>query len=193
MNKAVFLDRDGTIAEDVNYCRRVEDFHILPTVPEAIRILNNRGYKIVVITNQSGIARGYFSAERLEEIHRKMTRELGKTGAGIDAIYYCPHHPDAGCLCRKPGLALFRQAVRDFRIDISASFVVGDRPMDIDAGKALGCRTIYVTTGPDVIPGLEADFTAGNLLRAAGWIIQCGTHEENLSKRNGCEKAGNIR
>ena len=96
--KAVFLDRDGTIAEDVPYCRRVEDFKLLENTPQGIKLLNEHGFKVVVITNQSGIARGYFTEEMLSQIHDKMRRELAKSGARVDAVYYCPHHPDDDCL-----------------------------------------------------------------------------------------------
>ncbi|MFC2009346.1 D-glycero-beta-D-manno-heptose 1,7-bisphosphate 7-phosphatase [Chloroflexota bacterium] len=173
-NIAVFIDRDGTIAEDVNYCRRVEDFHILSTVPEAIKILNEKGYKVVLITNQSGIARGYFNEETLTQIHGKLKDELARYGAHIDAIYYCPHHPDEGCDCRKPGTALFRRAAEEMDIDFCCSFMIGDMQMDIDAGRALGCRTVLVTTGPkegkDILK--PADYRASNLLEAAQWIIR---------------------
>lgn len=176
MNKAVFLDRDGTIARDVHYCRRPEDFEILPTVPEAIRLLNENGFKVVVITNQSGIARGYFTEETLAQIHQKMRDELAKYGARVDAIYYCPHHPDDGCECRKPKTALFHKAARELNIDFYSSYVVGDMQMDVDAGKALGCQTVLVTTGPQSpAPNLQSsidppDYTTGNLLEAAQWI-----------------------
>jgi len=116
-NKAVFLDRDGTIAMDVHYCRRPEDFELLPTVPEAISLLNENGFMVVVITNQSGIARGYFTEETLAQIHQKMTGELAKYDARVDAIYYCPHHPDDGCQCRKPKTALFFRAAKELNID----------------------------------------------------------------------------
>lgn len=172
-NKAVFLDRDGTIARDVHYCRRVEGFEILPTVPEAIRLLNEHVFKIVVITNQSGIARGYFTEEILAQIHGKMENELAEYGARVDAIYYCPHHPDNGCKCRKPRTALFVKAAEEHDIDLGFSYVVGDMQIDIDAGKALGCKTVLVTTGPkgggDIID--PPDHTADNLLEAARWII----------------------
>jgi len=172
--KAVFLDRDGTIAKDVHYCRRVEDFEILPTVPEAIKLLNENGFKVIVVTNQSGIARGYFTEETLSKIHQKMINELSKHGAHIDAIYYCPHHPDDGCDCRKPKTALFHKAAKEHNIDFSASYVVGDRQMDIDAGRALGCRTILVNTGPEDKGEIidPPDYTADNLLQAAKWIIE---------------------
>jgi len=168
MNKAVFLDRDGTIARDVHYCRRVEDFELLPTVPQAIRLLNENGFKVVVVTNQSGIARGYFTEETLTQIHQKMKDELAKHHAWVDATYYCPHHPDDGCDCRKPKTALFHEAANELDIDLSRSYVVGDMQMDIDAGKALGCKTVLVTTGPQP-PTAMPDYTAQNLLDAARW------------------------
>ena len=173
-NKAVFLDRDGTIAEDVSYCRRIEDFHILSTVPEAIRLLNQNGFKVVVITNQSGIARGYFTEERLTEIHHFMKMEILKSGGVVDAVYYCSHHPDDRCGCRKPGTELFIKAAEDLKIDLESSYMIGDRQMDIDAGKSAGCRTLLVTTGPNLEKGVSsyADHTAGSLIEAARWIIE---------------------
>jgi histidinol-phosphate phosphatase family protein len=172
-NRAVFLDRDGTIAVDVHYCRRPADFIILPTVPEAIKLLNDSGFKVVVITNQSGIARGYFSEGTLALIHEKMHRELAKHGAKIDAVYYCPHHPDDGCDCRKPKTALFHRAARELNIDFSLSYVVGDLPMDIQAGRALGCKTVLVTTGPETPVALSdpPDYVADSLMAAALWMI----------------------
>jgi D,D-heptose 1,7-bisphosphate phosphatase len=172
-NRAVFLDRDGTICDDVNYCSCADDFMLLPDVPEAVRLLNENGYKVIVITNQSGIARGLFTHEVLAEIHRKMDAELGRYDAKVDGVYYCPHHPDEDCECRKPKTGLLVQAVNDYDIEISSSFMVGDHQKDIDAGKALGCRTVLVTTGPD---GGEAasdpgDYRAGGLLEAVTWIL----------------------
>ena len=172
--KAVFLDRDGTIARDVHYCRRVEDFQILPTVPEAIKLFNENGFKVAVITNQSGIARGYFTADTLSQIHQKMKHELAKHNARVDAIYYCPHHPDDHCECRKPKTALFLRAARELNLDFRLSYVVGDTQMDIDAGKALGCGTTLVTTGPkggnEIVD--PPDCMAESLLEAARWIVE---------------------
>lgn len=171
--RTVFIDRDGTIARDVHYCRRPEDFELLPTVPEAIKILNDSAFKVIVITNQSGIARGYFTEHTLAKIHAKMEDELAELGAKVDAIYYCPHHPDDGCQCRKPGTALFRQAAQDMAIDFSLSYMVGDLPMDIEAGKSLGCKTVLVTTGPKAGEDVHdsPDYTANNLIEAALWIV----------------------
>ena len=171
--KAVFIDRDGTIARDVHYCRRVEDFEILPTVPEAIRLLNQHGFKVVIITNQSGIARGYFNETTLLQIHQHMRQELAKYDARVDAIYYCPHHPEEGCECRKPKPGLILKAAQDLAINLGRSFMVGDGEMDIRAGKAAGCRTILVATEPDIEKETTdpPDYIADNMLRAAQWII----------------------
>jgi histidinol-phosphate phosphatase family protein len=173
MKKAVFLDRDGTIARDVHYCSRPEDFELLPTVSDAIHLLNEHDFKVVIITNQSGIARGYFNEVTLTLIHEKMKNELSKTGAHIDAIYYCPHHPDAQCDCRKPGIALFLQAARDLDIDFHYSFVIGDTDIDIQAGRYIGARTILVSTGPDGgnISTVNVDLVAQNLGKAVDWIL----------------------
>jgi histidinol-phosphate phosphatase family protein len=172
--RAVFLDRDGTIARDVHYCRTPEDFELLPTVPEAIRHLNESGFQVVVITNQSGIARGYFTEETLAEIHRKMEAELSQHGARVDAIYHCPHHPNDGCQCRKPKTGMFQQAIDELNLNPRLSYVVGDAQMDIEAGKALGAKTVLVTTGPQ--RGMDItrapSYTAGSLLEAARWITQ---------------------
>ena len=171
-NRAVFLDRDGTLAPDVNYCRRPEDFNLFSDVPHAVKTLNDTGLKVIVITNQSGIARGFFTGETLDMIHQNMLDELKKNGAYIDAIYYCPHHPDDKCECRKPGTALFQKAAHDLDIDLAQSFVVGDRAIDIQAGQAIGSKTVLVSTGPTkgFIAALTPDYVAENLLDAADWI-----------------------
>lgn len=175
--KAVFLDRDGTIARDVNYCRRVEDFEILPGVPEAIRLLNQHKFKVVVVTNQSGIARGYFTEATLCQIHKYMLEELAKKGAKIDAIYYCPHHPDEGCNCRKPKPGLILRATEELRISPSLSYIIGDATRDIAAGKAAGCKTVWLSTAPDGEAGakaIEPDYIVADLLGAAKWITDKG-------------------
>ena len=175
MQKAVFLDRDGTIARDVHYCRRVEDFEILPHVPEAIRLLNQEEFKVVVITNQSGIARGYFSEATLSLIHRKMVTTLGQGGAHIDAVYVCPHHPDDGCDCRKPSPTLVFRAAADIGIALDQSYMIGDDPKDIKAGRAAGCRTILLTADPthrrEDLQGV-CDHAAADLFDAVGWLLE---------------------
>jgi len=176
LRKAVFLDRDDTIAKDVPYCSRVEDFEILPSVPEGIRLLNEHGFIVVVITNQSGIARGYFTEQTLSQIHEKLHRELGRWNAHVDAIYHCPHHPDDGCECRKPKPTLLLQAAKDMGIDLHLSYMVGDDVKDIDSGRSAGCKTVLVTTGPDrgSLEGQEVspDYVAHSLCEAAEWIVR---------------------
>jgi len=173
--RAVFLDRDGTIARDVHYCRRVEDFEILPLVPEAIRLLNQEGYKVVVITNQSGIARGYFSEATLSLIHRKMITTLEQGGARIDAVYFCPHHPDEGCDCRKPSPTLVIRAAADIGIDLDRSYMIGDDPKDVKAGRVAGCRTILLTADPtqphEDLQGI-CDHAAPDLFEAIQWLLE---------------------
>jgi len=174
--KAVFLDRDGTIARDVHFCCRVRDFEILPDVPRAIKLLNRRGFKVVVVTNQSGVARGYLSEEKLQQIHRRMRYELAKNGAFVDAIYCCTHDPGDECDCRKPKPGLLVKATRDLGIDLSHSFMIGDGERDIEAGKAAGCRTALINTNKNghnhsVFP----DCTAPDLLRAVRWVVDKAT------------------
>ena len=158
--KAIFLDRDGTINRCVGFLRKPEDFELLPGTAEAVRRINNSGYLAVVATNQPVIARGEVTVPQLEEIHRKMETLLGKEGAYIDGLYYCPHHPDRGfpgeipelktaCDCRKPGPGLLLRAARDLHIDLGNSWMVGDGKNDIGAGRAAGCGTVLITDGDD--------------------------------------------
>jgi len=174
-NRAVFVDRDGTMARDVRYCRRPEDFELFPNTAKAIKLLSEHGFKVIVITNQSGIARGYFTEETLAKIHDKMKRELAKGEAWVDAIYYCPHHPDDNCDCRKPRPKLVLQAAEDYDIDLNQSFVVGDLQIDIELGKAVGCKTIFIGD-PSSIDSEEAipDCISPDLLEAVRTILEWG-------------------
>ena len=173
-NKAVFLDRDGTISRDVPYCSRPEDFELLPRVAEAIKLLNEHDFKVVVVTNQSGVGRGRFTEDMLAKIHHTMVEELAKSGAVIDAIYYCPHHPDDNCECRKPKPAMILQAARDLNIDLRQSYFVGDSDLDIGAGKRAGCLTMLIATTEkksDTIAEHSPDAVSPNLYEAAKWVI----------------------
>lgn len=170
-HRAAFLDRDGTIARDVHYCSDPRDFEILPRAPAAIRSLNEHGFKVVVITNQSGLARGYFTRETLSRIHDKMTSELAREGALIDAIYLCPHHPEEGCECRKPRPALLLQAAGDIDIALDRSYMIGDDPKDVEAGRAAGCRTVWLRPHPEEQAGrgdAPRSALAGGAAAAAG-------------------------
>lgn len=153
--KAIFLDRDGTINKFVGFLRCVNEFVLLPGVAEAIRMINELGYLVIVVTNQPVIARGEVGLEELYTIHNKMETLLGREGAYVDRIYYCPHHPDKGyegerieykieCDCRKPKPGMLLKAVEDFNIDLSKSWIVGDGENDIKAGIAAGCKTALI-------------------------------------------------
>jgi D,D-heptose 1,7-bisphosphate phosphatase len=153
--KAIFLDRDGTINKYVGFLTKPEQFELIEGVAEAIKLINKSGYLAIVITNQPVIARGDCSFDELQQIHDKMETELGKQGAFIDALYLCPHHKDKGfegelvdykfdCDCRKPKPGLFMQADRDFHIDFSQSYMIGDSELDLEAGKAAGCKESFL-------------------------------------------------
>ncbi|MFB3903417.1 MAG: D-glycero-alpha-D-manno-heptose-1,7-bisphosphate 7-phosphatase [Acidobacteriota bacterium] len=183
-NRAVFLDRDGTIIEEVNYLRRIEEMTVFPFSAEALRKLTEAGFLNVVVTNQSAIARGYLDEAELKTIHEELARRLEREGARIDAFYHCPHHAEATvekyrkvCGCRKPRAGLIFQAASDLEIDVKASFVVGDRTGDIGAGREAGCRSVLVKTGYgettlDEASDLHPDHVAANLLEAAKWIVR---------------------
>jgi len=156
--KAIFLDRDGTINKYVGFLRNIEDFELIPGVEEAIKKINASGYLAIVVTNQPVIARGEVMVPQLQEIHNKMETLLGYKGAYVDAIYYCPHHPHKGyageiselkfdCDCRKPKPGMLLQAAKDFNIDLSQSWMIGDGENDVKAGIAAGCKTVLVGSG----------------------------------------------
>jgi histidinol-phosphate phosphatase family protein len=143
--KAVFIDRDDTIAKDVPYCGRPEDMKLFKGVPGSIAKLNKAGYLVIMITNQSGVARGRFTEDDLAEIHKKMISDIEKGGGRIDDIFYCPHHPDDGCGCRKPAAGMGVAAVAKHKINTKASFMIGNSDADVGFGKAIGCKPIKVS------------------------------------------------
>lgn len=142
--KVVFVDRDDTIAPDVPYCDDPKKFNIFSYVPEAIKRLNEAGYMVIIITNQSGIGRGHFDKDTLDRIHTKMISQVEAGGGRIDDLFYCPHRPDENCLCRKPEIGMGEQAVRKYGISLSRSFMIGDSDKDIEFGERLGCKAIQV-------------------------------------------------
>lgn len=164
MNKAVFLDRDGTIDVEKNYLYKIEEFELIPGVIDALRILKNLGYLLIVITNQSGIGRGYYTEEDFDVLNRWMVEMFESEGIGIDAVYFCPHLPDAKieryrvvCSCRKPAIGLFERAVKEFDIDLNRSWTVGDKLRDCDICKNSGCKGILIGANekPDIIRDIE--------------------------------------
>lgn len=154
--KVVFFDRDGTLNRDDGYTHRIEDLEFLPGVPEAIRRCNDAGRLVIVITNQAGIARGYFDHVAVKQFHGEMNRRLRDRGAHIDAFYFCPHHPDGSlpelsihCGCRKPGAGLFRQAAADWKFDLEGAVMIGDKDTDVAAARAFGIDAV-LTDGTDI-------------------------------------------
>jgi histidinol-phosphate phosphatase family protein len=144
----VFLDRDGTLTVDHGYTHRVEDYALLPGVADGLRLLAQAGYALAVVTNQSGLARGYFHPGDLENFHRHLTDDLSRQGVTIESALHCPHLPNAGCDCRKPAPGLLRRAERELAADLGRSWVIGDRHSDIDLAARAGCRGgVLVLTG----------------------------------------------
>jgi len=184
VSAAVFLDRDGTLIEEVGYLDRTDRIALYPFATDAIRAFNRAGIRVVMVTNQSGVARGFFTEAVVDECHRHIARLLSSAGARIDAYYHCPHHPDGRvleyairCECRKPGTALVDRAVRELGVDPGRSFAVGDRWVDIGLARAMGGRGVLVRTGYGAgeegrpPAGLAADAVVDNLAGAASWIL----------------------
>jgi D-glycero-D-manno-heptose 1,7-bisphosphate phosphatase len=184
---AVFLDRDGTLIEDIGHLRFAREVAFYPWSVDAVRALNHAGFPVVVITNQSGVGRGIFTEPMVEDVHRHISSLLDAGGARIDAYYYCPHHPEATlqayrrrCDCRKPGCGMIARASADLDLDPSRSFVVGDKWIDVGAAHAAGARGILVRTGygateeTEPRSDLQADAIVDNLVEAVSWILrQC--------------------
>ena len=187
LRPAVFLDRDGTINEQMGYINHISRFQMLPGVAAAIRNLNQARIPVVVVTNQSGLARGYFPAELLTTVHEKMVALLALQGAHVDGIYICPHHPEANeeryraaCNCRKPKPGLLLQAAQELGLDLARSFVVGDRWSDLKTAKGCGATPVLVLTGYGrgdaqyIGPGQEVQpaFVGEDLACAVQWILE---------------------
>jgi D-glycero-D-manno-heptose 1,7-bisphosphate phosphatase len=152
--RAVFLDRDGTVNVEKDYLHRPEEFEFIPGSPEAIRLLNDAGFLVIIVTNQSGIGRGYYDEAAVERLHRFMDMELARFDARVDAYYFCPHHPHHGigeyrreCSCRKPLPGMLVGAAADLAVNLTESWIIGDKRADVAAGLAAGCRPILVRTG----------------------------------------------
>jgi len=178
---AVFLDRDGTINEEVSFLSRMEQLKLFPQTPEAIRLVNAAGMKAVVVTNQSGIARGYFTEEFVRSVHDRINELLRADGAFIDGFYVCPHHPVYGngiykqdCDCRKPKPGLLLQAAAELDIDLARSYMVGDMLKDIEAGKKAGAKGVLVRTGygVNIVRTDMPAYIAEDVLEAVQWILR---------------------
>jgi len=175
----VFLDRDGTLNEEVGYLNHIDRFRMFPFVGTAIRRLNQAGLAVIVVSNQSGVARGYFPESFVQQVNQRMLRELDSAGARIDGIYYCPHGSSDACECRKPKTGMIEQAAKEHNLDVARSYVVGDRYGDVELAHRAGCKSIFVRTGYGL--GEETwhvkewphqpDVIVDDLQQAVDWIL----------------------
>lgn len=184
-DRAVFLDRDGTLIEEVGYLDRADRVAFFPWTIAAVRALNLAGLAVVMVSNQSGLARGFFTESVVDDVHKRMAEMLAAGGAHIDAYYYCPHHPDGKvpglgivCQCRKPARGLVDRAVAEFGVNPERSFVIGDRWVDVGLARAVGARGLLVRTGYGDLEartppgGMSADAVVDNLIGASAWILK---------------------
>ncbi len=170
-SRAVFIDRDGTINEDMHYSADERKLEILESSYPAIKLLNQADYKVIIITNQSGVARGNFSEKDVKKLNEVIIKKLKEKDAVINGVYLCPHHPDENCSCRKPKPGMILRAKKNLNIDIKNSYMVGDMQSDIDLAKNSGCKSVFVLTGAGIdVKG--ADYTAKDILYAAEWIVK---------------------
>jgi D-glycero-D-manno-heptose 1,7-bisphosphate phosphatase len=185
--RAIIMDRDGTVCEEVGYVNHVDRIRLLSRSAEAIKAANNAGFQTVVVTNQAGVARGYFAEGLIDEVHDRLREMLAETGARLDGIYYCPHHPEVGapayrkrCTCRKPSPGMLERARDEMGIDLSASYMIGDTVKDIEAGHRAGTTNVLVLTGygkgeleyQSHAWTVQPDHVAADLLDAVAWILE---------------------
>jgi D-glycero-D-manno-heptose 1,7-bisphosphate phosphatase len=170
MCQAVFFDRDGTLMEEVNYCADPSQVRVFPGVPEALHKLKDAGFLNIVISNQSGIGRGYFSEAQYHAVQRELLLQIGESL--IDAAYFCPDVPGASSTCRKPQPGMLLEAARDFGINLERSVMVGDKSSDIGCARRAGTRSILVTTGYGVAQTCDPDFRASGVPEAADWVLR---------------------
>lgn len=178
----VLVDRDGTLIREVGYLSRLEQIEVLPRVAESIQLLRQRKLKVVVITNQSAVARGFITEEKLRQIHRELEKQLARHGAFLDGIYYCPHHPREGldpyrisCDCRKPNVGLAKRAAAELNLDLSRSYMIGDQPSDMELASRIGAKGILIKgEGGEhrEKSGSPAFLVARDFWEAAQWVIE---------------------
>ncbi len=184
----VFLDRDGTLIEEVGYLSHLDRIVLYPWSIESVKLLNRAGFKVVVVTNQAGVARGLFDEDFIDEAHRFLDQKFSDGGATIDKFYYCPHHPEASveayrseCDCRKPKAGMLWKAAQELQLELSHSFVIGDRLSDLRLGQAVGARSLLVRTGygettaRELTDDVEVAYTAPELMTAVAWILRHST------------------
>lgn len=178
MRRFAIFDRDGTLIAEKNYLSDPAGVELLPGAAQAIERVAEAGYGVIVVTNQSGVGRGYFGMDDVERVHARMLEMLGGAAARIERIYICPHAPEEGCVCRKPSTGLLEQAARELGLDAARSVVIGDKAADVELARRAGAAAVLVTTGygAEVLAGGQArpDFVAADLNAAAEWIAKRG-------------------
>jgi len=183
---AAFIDRDGTVIKEKDYLCKIKDIELFPQTARALKLLKGAGFKLILVTNQSGIGRGYFSEKKLLQVHAALEKILSKKGVKFDAIYYCPHAPEAACGCRKPNLGMVKLAEKKFNIDLKRSYSIGDHKGDFMLGKKMGGKGVFVLTGhgkseykklSDDPLSPRPDKVEKNIYSAAKWIVSDKTHE----------------
>jgi D-glycero-D-manno-heptose 1,7-bisphosphate phosphatase len=181
--RTIFLDRDGVINKDPggwtehDYVTRWEDFHFIPGSLEALKMLNSKGIDVIVISNQAGVGKGYFTQGQLDEVNEKMLKAIDEFGGHIKKVYYCIHKKEDNCACRKPKAGLLEEAIKKYRVDISNAYFIGDSYRDIFAGKSVGIKTIFVLSGKESQEEMERmgqkpDHIFKDLLEAVKWVIK---------------------
>jgi histidinol-phosphate phosphatase family protein len=182
VRRALFTDRDGTLNPDLHYLKDADRLEVFRGVGAALALAKQHGYLVVCVTNQSGVERGFYSRDDVERIHRRLNDILQPSEGTIDAFYYCPHAPERGCACRKPGTLLFEEARRDWNIDFGSSAIIGDRNLDIEAGHRLGLFSVFVPnpSHPDSFGtefprgAVSPDLVAGSFAEAVDRILARG-------------------
>ena len=169
----MFLDRDGTMIVDKEYIGHPDHVELLPGAAHGLKLLAQKKFLLIVVSNQSGVGRGYFSQKDVENVHHRIQQLLAAQGVKIERFYYCPHRPEENCCCRKPSAELVLAAAKFFDIDLTRSFFVGDKDLDVQTGLAAGCKTVLINSGQyEIDKSVKPNFICKNLFEAAEWIIK---------------------
>jgi histidinol-phosphate phosphatase family protein len=198
--KTIFVDRDGVINKDPggwtrhSYVTDWNEFRFLPGALEALKILNENGVRVIVISNQAGVSKGFFTKETLDEINKRMLKEIRRNGGGIEAVYYCIHRQEDNCECRKPRTGLIRNAIRKYGITAASAYFIGDSHVDVVAGKEAGLKTIFVLSGKTAQDEMmkwekKPDYVFEDLLAAVRWLVAKERRRSDRASRRGKKEA----
>lgn len=172
INRAVFLDRDGTIIHHIPYLSDPDQLKLFPDTVKSLKMIRAAGFLSILVTNQSGIRRGYLTEDKLSTIHEKLNALLSEGGAQLDAIYYCHHHPIDNCVCRKPKPGMLIAASEKYNLDLSGSYIIGDDPKDVEVGSLVGCKTVLLSKETNLILPVTPSFQTETLYSATEWVLQ---------------------